>query len=113
MQAYILDKEEIVRQVQEQIAYVYVESKNTVRFLNDGEVIYEAVLPDWTEEYPYKGEVSYDYQIRFDLERMIMEIKPQIQLENSLPYEAMVLEFAIGYQDGKISLEYSSVREEE
>lgn len=113
MQAYTLDKEEIVRQVQEQIAYVYVESKNTVRFLNDGEVIYEAVLPDWTEEYPYKGEVSYDYQIRFDLERMIMEIKPQIELENSLPYEAMVLEFAIGYQDGKISLEYSSVREEE
>lgn len=112
LQEYVLGKDEILRQIQEQIEYAYIEGKNSVQFLQNGKVINEVVLPDWTEEYPYEGEVSYDHQIRFDLENMTMEIKPQIQLENSLPYEKAVLEFNVGFQEGEIFLEYSSVREE-
>jgi len=112
MEAYVLEQADILEQIQDQIDYIYIKSENSVQFLQGENVIYEAVLPDWTEEYPYEGEVTYDQQIRFDPENMKMEVKPQIQLENSLPYEKIIMEFDIGFDEGKFSLKYSSVREE-
>lgn len=106
LQAHTLYSEEILSQIQEQIEYNYIKEKNSVQFLQNGKVICEVALPDWTEEYPYAGEVTYDSYISFDIENMTMEVKPQIQLEASLPYEEIALQFKVEYKEGEMALKY-------
>ncbi len=81
---------------------------DAVVFFNkeDGTVLTEVALPDWTEEYPYSGEVDFSNNIRFDVEEMQMKVVPGILLENSMPYYPSVsLNFDLNYRDGTFEIE--------
>lgn len=97
-----------LQDIENSIEYKYDENADAVVFFNkeDGTVLTEIALPDWTEEYPYSGEVDFSNNIRFDVEEMQMKVVPGILMENSMPYYPSVfLNFDLNYRDGTFEIE--------
>ena len=71
---------------------------------NNNNTLWEGKLPEWTKEYPYTGVVNFEDNMEFDAGTLQMDIVPQIQLENSLPYEPIRLIFDIDFADGDFEI---------
>lgn len=93
--------------VETYIDYKYDETANTFAFLrNDNDtILMNITMPDWTQEYPYAGNVNFADYIRFDAETMQMEAIPGICLENSLPYHPIELTFDVHYENGEFNID--------
>lgn len=107
------DYDSYVEDIEAIIDYEYDKETNTVTFLSkeDGAVLTEVPLPEWTDENPYQNEVDFADYIRFDAETMKMEVEPGILLENSLPYISIQIIFDVSYQNGEFELKINSVKE--
>lgn len=77
---------------------------------DDGNTLWEGKLPDWTEEYAYKGVVNFGDAMNFDAETMQLNVVPQVELENSLPYEPVRILFDISFADGKFEITDYDIR---
>lgn len=87
------------------IYYDYNENYNKITFLDsDNNVLWEGSLPEWTDDYPYMGTVNFENNMEFDAEMMRLEVIPQIELENSLPYEPIRIIFDIGFSNGDFEI---------
>lgn len=96
----IRDYTDYVEDLEAYIGYKFDETSKTFTFMrnDDDTVLLEASMPDWTEEYPYTGDVNYADYIRFDAETMQMEVSPGICMENSLPAPATgFLDYVISF----------------
>lgn len=102
----IYEYNDYVQDIDALIDYRYDEDSNTIVFLNKEEVITEIELPEWTEEYPYKGVVDFENDVRFDAETMQMEVAPWILLENSLPYTPVTMVFSVRYINGEFEIDF-------
>lgn len=71
---------------------------------NEGNVIAEEKLPDWTMEYPYTGVVTFNDDMKFDAETMQLEVIPRIELTNFLPYTPLKFLFDIKYSKGNFQV---------
>lgn len=100
------DYDSYVEDIEAFIDYEYDKDTNTVTFLKkeDGTVLAEVPLPEWTEEYPYQDAINFADYIRFDAETMKMEVAPGILLENSQPYMSIQISFDIQYRDGEFEI---------
>lgn len=101
-----------VEDIEALIDYQYDEASNTIAFLSreEGTLLAEVSLPEWTEEYPYTGEVEYGNSISYDVEVMQMQSEPWIILENSLPYMGVTFIFDIQYRDGEFEIELNDTQ---
>lgn len=84
---YVYD--DYLQDIEDFIAYRYNETADTVDFSrkDDGQVLVDLKLPDWTEDYPYAGSVDFSGIVYFDAETLQMEVVPGIMLENyATPY---------------------------
>lgn len=61
-------------------------------------------MPEWTNEYAYMGVINYENNMGFDAETIQMDIVPQIELENSLPYEPIRITFDIDFTNGNFGI---------
>lgn len=103
--------EDYLRDVEAFIKYEYDEENRVVTFLDDkGNVLWEAELPEWTESYAYTGTVNFENNMGFDAGTVRMDVIPQIELENSLPYEPVKLVFDIGFADGAFEIKDCDVQ---
>ncbi len=108
----IRDYTDYVEDLEAYIGYKFDETSKTFTFMrnDDGTVLLEASMPDWTEEYPYTGDVNYADYIRFDAETMQMEVSLGICMENSLPYHPIELVFDVRYEDGEFDIDLSDYK---
>lgn len=91
--------------IEDEIEYRYDDKINLFTFLdNNGNVLWEGKLPEWTNEYAYTGVVNFGDMMEFDAETFQMHIVPQIELENSLPYEPIRITFDLGFTDGHFKI---------
>ena len=91
--------------IEDKIEYRYDDKNNLFTFLdNNGNVLWEDKLPEWTNEYAYTGVVNFGDMMEFDAETSQMHIVPQIKLENSLPYEPIRITFDLGFTDGHFKI---------
>lgn len=92
--------------VEDLIQYRYDDENNSITFLdNKDHILWEGKLPEWTKEYAYTGTVNLGDQVSFNAETFQMEIVPEIELENSLPYEPVKITFDLGFKDGEFKIE--------
>lgn len=89
------------------IAYQYDTVNNALVFTEGNGNQFEAVLPDWSDEYPYAGEVSFADNYSYDVSAMTVEVIPEIKMTDSLPYKPLSIIFDLIYKDGEITLEFS------
>lgn len=91
----------------------YNEEDKAITFLrnDNGNIIAEISMPDWTAEYPYTGEINYADYIRFNAETMQMETTPGICFENSMPYCPIKFIFNIIYKNGEFDIELTEVEQ--
>ena len=95
---YLEDVEDIIQ-------YRYDDENNSIAFLdNKDNLLWEGKLPEWTKEYAYAGNVNFGDNIRFDAETFQMDIVPEIELENSLPYEPIKITFNLDFMDGEFKI---------
>lgn len=91
--------------VRDIIWYRYDDKNNMIAFLdNNDDVLWEGKLPEWTNEYVYTGVVNFGDNIRFDAETFQMDIIPEIELENSLPYEPIRITFNLSFTNGRFKI---------
>lgn len=102
-----------VEDIEAFIDYQYDDTMKKVTFLRneDGTILTEIPLPDWTEEYPYAGGVDFADYIRFDAETMQMEVVPGILLENSMPYCSIKMIFNVRYKNGAFAIEFCEIQD--
>ncbi len=110
---YICDKtdswnvvtyENLYVDVADNISYQYVAEENQIVFYESkGEQI-EVILPDWSAEYPYAGEVSFTDDYFYDVSAMTLEVIPEIKMTNSLPYKPLSILFDVQYVDGAVTI---------
>lgn len=100
---YLYD--DYLKDIEEIIKYEYDDKNDGIAFLDDNDnILWEGKLPDWTEEYAYTGVVNFGDKMDFDAGTMQMNVVPQIELENSLPYEPVRLVFDISFVDGDFKI---------
>lgn len=92
--------------VEDLIQYRYDDENNSIAFFdNKDNILWKGKLPEWTKEYAYTGTVNLGDQVSFNAETFQMEIVPEIELENSLPYEPVKITFNLGFKDGEFKIE--------
>ncbi len=99
---YTVTQEEIL----EIISYQYNEADNTIMFKETGGEEVEVLLPEWSDEYPFTGDVSFADEYFYDVFNMTLEVIPQIRMTDSLPYKPLGIVFDMQYADGAVSLEF-------
>ena len=110
----VWDYESWQQDIEALIRYQWDESSGTVLFLDEsGSVLTEIELPEWTENYPYTGKVDFGNDIRFNAEKMKLAVEPWILLENSLPYDPIVILFDIHYENGGFAIEVTDILDRE
>ncbi len=103
--------DDYLKDIENVIKYKYDDKNNVLAFLDDdGNTLWEGKLPDWTEEYAYKGVVNFGDAMNFDAETMQLNVVPQVELENSLPYEPVRILFDISFADGKFEITDYDIR---
>lgn len=74
--------DDYLKDIENVIKYKYDDKNNVLAFLDDdGNTLWEGKLPDWTEEYAYKGVVNFGDAMNFDAETMQLNVVPQVELE--------------------------------
>lgn len=99
---YEVTQEEILAM----ISYQYDETDNTILFAETGGEHLEVLLPEWSAEYPFAGDVSFTEEYFYDVSAMTLEVIAQIRMTDSLPYKPLGIIFDVRYADGAISLEF-------
>ena len=87
------------------IKYEYDEQDNCFLFKSDNEEV-EISLPEWSEEFPFNGNVDYDKRYRYNLDSMTLEVVPYINMENSLPVTDLSIFFDIKWQNNEVYFEF-------
>lgn len=86
------------------------EESRTMLFLDESDsVLTEIELPEWTENHPYTGKVDFGNNIHFNAEKMKLGVEPWILLENSLPYDPIVILFDVHYENGGFTIEVTDI----
>lgn len=94
-----------VQDIEETIQWQYDEARNTIIFMDqEGNVLTEQVLPEWTASCPFAGVVDYEDWMSFDAETMQFAVTPGIILENPMPYSPIEIVFNVIYKDGEFDL---------
>lgn len=85
--------------------YEYDENEKRLVF-NCGNDSVELLLPEWSEEFPFSGNVEYDKRYRYDLEEASVEVVPYINMENSLPITDLSIFYCIDYNNDSVSFSF-------
>lgn len=97
--------EDYVQDIQDVIDYQYDKLNNSITLYdNKRNVLIELKLPEWTEEYPYAGNINFEDDMYFDAETMQLIVTPLIECENSLPHRPVEFVFDIRFLDGEFGL---------
>ncbi len=99
---YEVTQEEILTM----ISYQYDETDNTIMFKEAGGEEVEVLLPEWSDEYPFTGDVSFEEEYLYDVSDMTLEVITQIRMTDSLPYKPLGIVFDVQYADGAFALEF-------
>ncbi len=99
---YEVTQEEILTM----ISYQYDENDNTILFEETGGEDIEVFLPEWSDEYPFAGDVSFAEEYFYDVSAMTLEVIAQVRMTDSLPYKPLGIVFDVKYADGAVSLEF-------
>lgn len=100
---YLYD--DYLNDVEEAIRWQYNEQENSILFTSDESIILtEVKLPEWTEEYPFAGNVNFNDYFSFNADLMQLRVEPFIELERSLPYRPMEIVFQVHFDNGDFSL---------
>lgn len=99
---YEVTQEEILTM----ISYQYDETNNTIMFKEAGGEEVEILLPEWCDEYPFTGDVSFAEEYFYDVSSMTLEVIAQVRMTDSLPYKPLGIVFDVQYADGAVSLEF-------
>lgn len=67
-------------------------------------ILWNEELPEWTNIYSYTGVVNLENNMGFDAETIQMDIVPQIELKDSLPYEPIKIIFNISFVNGDFEI---------
>lgn len=96
---YLQDIEAIIK-------YRYDDKSKVITFLdNEGNVLWEGKLPEWTNEYPYRGVVNFEDDMGFNAETFQMDVVPRIELKNSLPLDPIEIIFNLSFTNGEFKIE--------
>jgi len=119
-QLLVCDKEESWRayeyndylsEVEKLIRFTYEEQDQHIIFSSEnGQILYDAKMPAWTEQYPFNGKVDFDGYVRFDALEQTLTIEPFIVCENSLPFRPIQLVFDVIYHQGQFDLSNVTVQ---
>lgn len=119
--------DDYLKDIEDLIKYEYDDKNNVVIFLdNKGNVLWEAELPEWADAYPYAGAVNFEDDMGVDVETIRqdfkhsknelrhkygfepytiqMDVVPQIEMENSLPYIPIKIVFNVSFIDGDFEI---------
>lgn len=97
--------DDYLQDIEDTIQYKYDDKNNTITFWDDDDhVLWEEELPEWANAHTYTG-INFENNMGFDAETIQMEVIPQIELENSLPYEPVRITFNIGFADGNFGID--------
>lgn len=100
---YVYD--DYLKDVEDAIWWQYDDQENSILFLNDeGIILTENKLPEWSEEYPFAGNVNFDNYFIFSADLMQLRVEPQIAMEQSLPYMPIEIVFQVNFENGGFSL---------
>lgn len=99
---YTVTQEEILTM----ISYQYDETDNTIMFKETGGEEVEVLLPEWSDKYPFTGDVSFADEYFYDVSNMTLEVIPQIRMTDSLPYKPLGIVFDVQYADGAFTLKF-------
>lgn len=103
--------DDYLRDIENLIKYKYDDKSNVITFQDDnGTVLWKGKLPNWTGEYAYTGVVNFEDHMNYDAKTMQMNVVPQIELENSLPYEPIKFVFDISFVDGDFKITDYDIR---
>ncbi len=104
--------EDYLNDIEEAIQWQYDEQEKSVLFMNNENIILTDVkLPEWTEEYPFAGNVKFNDYFVFDAILMQLRVVPYIELERSLPYWPIEIVFQVEFKNGDFSLGSYYIRE--
>lgn len=94
-----------LKDVNAEIEYKYYDKNKLFSFLdNKGNVLWEEQLPEWSDRYAYTGVVNWGDNMEFDADTFQMYVVPQIELENSLPYEPIKITFNLSFANGNFKI---------
>lgn len=97
--------EDYMEDIEKTIKYNYDDKNNTIMFLGvNGNVLWKEKLPEWTKDYPYTGIINFENNMGFDAETIQMDVVPQVELKDSLPYEPIRIIFDIGFVNGDFGI---------
>ncbi|MDE6686407.1 MAG: hypothetical protein K2K17_03735, partial [Lachnospiraceae bacterium] len=97
--------EDYLNDIEEAIQWQYDEQEKSVLFMNDENIILtEVKLPEWTEEYPFAGNVNFNNYFIFSADLMRLRVEPFIELEQSMPYRPIEIVFQVNFNNGDFSL---------
>ncbi|MDE6713244.1 MAG: hypothetical protein K2K20_05855, partial [Lachnospiraceae bacterium] len=97
--------EDYLKDIEETIQWQYDEQEKSILFMNDENIILtEVKLPEWTEEYPFAGNVNFNNYFIFSADLMELRVEPFIALEQSMPYRPIEIVFQVNFKNGDFSL---------
>lgn len=104
--------DDYLQDIESCIDYTYDEKNNTMTFLDcDGNVLWKGELPEYTNENSYTGTVNFENNMGFDAEKIQMDVVPQIELEESLPFEPIQIICTIGWKDGNYEIKSYEIQD--
>lgn len=97
--------DDYLQDVEDMIKYRYDDKNNTIIFMDDNDnILWNEELPEWTNIYSYTGVVNFENNMGFDAETIQMDVVPQIELKDSLPYEPIKIIFNISFVNGDFEI---------
>lgn len=94
-----------LKDIDAELEYKYDDKNSLFTFLdNKGNVLWEGQLPEWSDRYAYTGVVNWGDNMEFDADTFQMYVVPQIELENSLPYEPIRITFNLCFDNGNYKI---------
>lgn len=98
--------DDYLQDIEAAIKYRYDDKSKVITFLdNEGNVLWEGKLPEWTNEYPYRGVVNFEDDMGFNAETFQMDVVPRIELKNSLPLNPIEIIFNLSFANGEFKIE--------
>lgn len=102
----VYEYDDYLKDIEEAIQWQYDEQENSILFMNnEGIILTENKLPEWSEGYPFAGNVNFNNWFSFNADLMKLQVEPQIEMERSLPYMPIEIVFQVNFKNGDFSLE--------
>lgn len=101
----VYEYDDYLKDIEEAIQWQYDEQENSILFMNnEGIILTENKLPEWSEENSFAGNVNFNNWFSFNAVLMKLQVEPQIEIERSLPYMPIEIVFQVNFDNGDFSL---------